>query len=126
MQRISSSGTKPEQKIAALLRKLNYPDGRGRAVLPGRPDFIFVRWKKVIFVHGCFWHRHKRCKRSTMPSRNVALWREKFRKTILRDKRSIIRLRSLGWGVLVVWECELNNRGLASISGRLTRFLAKK
>jgi DNA mismatch endonuclease (patch repair protein) len=123
MRRVLQSGTKPEQTLAALLRNLKFRAGIRSFDLPGKPDFIFASRKQVIFVHGCFWHRHKNCKRSTMPTRNVALWREKFRKTVRRDKRTIARLRRLGWNVLVVWECELTKSRLPILKRKLTRFL---
>jgi len=123
MRRVLQMGTKPEQTLAALLGILKFQTGTQSRDLPGRPDFIFVGRKKVIFVHGCFWHRHKNCKRSTMPASNVTLWREKFKKTTLRDKRAIARLHRLGWGVLVIWECELTNSAVPSTKAKLMRFL---
>jgi DNA mismatch endonuclease (patch repair protein) len=77
-----------------------------RKDLPGKPDIILAKHKTVIFVHGCFWHRHENCSRNRLPKSNVDFWREKFEKNVARDKRAIRELRDLGWRVEIVWECE--------------------
>lgn len=76
--------------------------------LPGSPDIVFPKHRKVIFVHGCYWHRHE-CKKATMPSSRIDFWKAKFEANILRDRRAIRELRKLGWKVLVVWECQTND-----------------
>ena len=75
--------------------------------LPGRPDLVLPRWKTVIFVNGCFWHRHPGCKRTTIPKTNVSFWVEKFASNIRRDEASYIRLAEMGWRVIVLWQCEV-------------------
>ena len=75
----------------------------------GKPDIVLPKYKTVIFIHGCFWHRHKGCKYATTPKTRHDFWEEKFNRNILRDKRQVEKLINTGWNVLVVWECELKN-----------------
>lgn len=77
-----------------------------RSDLPGTPDLVFPRYGVVLFVHGCFWHRHAGCKRTTFPKTRVEFWRTKFENTIARDRRARANLNELGWKVDVIWECE--------------------
>ena len=81
------------------------------AKLPGRPDIVLPKYGYIIFVHGCFWHRHKGCKKSTMPKSNVEFWSRKFEANTERDQRKRNELEKIGWKVMVVWECELKNNG---------------
>lgn len=107
MRMVTSSGTLPERIVRKTLSRLGCRRyGSNSARLPGHPDVVIGSRHKVIFVHGCFWHRHAGCPRSSIPARNVKLWRLKFQNTIRRDRTSIKALKRLGWGVLVVWECE--------------------
>ena len=96
---------------------------RGRA-LPGRPDLVFASRRKVIFVHGCFWHRHGCPKGASTPAANRRFWREKFERNVARDRRAAGRLRRLGWGVMVVWECQTAAAGRDRLARRIERFLA--
>ncbi len=91
-----------------------------RRDLPGRPDIVLPKYRSVIFVHGCFWHGHKNCRRAVRPTSNVSFWNDKLDKNKARDKRTKALLRSLGWKVLVVWECQVQAKVLGS---RLTQFL---
>jgi DNA mismatch endonuclease (patch repair protein) len=77
--------------------------------LPGQPDLIFASRKAIVFIHGCFWHRHEGCKRATTPSANAAFWREKLDKNAMRDAVCSAQLELLGWSVHVVWECEIRD-----------------
>lgn len=110
MSRIKSSNTKPELLLRSLLHRAGYrftvnaPNNRK---LLGRPDIILPRYKTIIFVHGCFWHRHKGCKQATTPKTHTEFWQAKFAKNVIRDKRNLDQLKTLGWNVIVVWECEL-------------------
>lgn len=105
MARIRRQDTKPERVVSAISRALGYRFGKHKKDLPGTPDLVFASRKKVIFVHGCFWHRHQ-CKRATMPASNRAFWRAKFIANVERDKRQRRAIRAAGWKVLVVWECQ--------------------
>ena len=91
--------------------------------LPGKPDIVFKKLKKVIFVHGCFWHRHEQCKFSTIPKTNTAFWLRKFERTVERDKEVIDGLINLGWSSFVVWECQLKKNNSISLNIMLKNFL---
>ena len=96
------------------------------SVLPGKPDLVFSRHKKVIFVHGCFWHNHNssNCAIARMPKSNVAYWRPKLTANRRRDTMHIAALRKLGWNSLTIWECELKDH--AQIAEKIRRFLKTK
>ena len=81
-----------------------------RRDLPGNPDLVFLRHRLALFVHGCFWHRHPGCKRTTTPKSREDFWQDKFRRNIERDQEAVERLETLGWRVEVIWECETKNR----------------
>jgi DNA mismatch endonuclease (patch repair protein) len=109
MSRVKRENTKPERTLRSLLHKQGYRFRIHRRDLPGKPDVVLPKYKSVIFVHGCFWHRHPGCAKASLPSTNTDFWEKKFEKTITRDKENIIKLRQMGWRVIVVWECELKN-----------------
>lgn len=92
--------------------------------LPGNPDIVLPRHKKIIFVHGCFWHGHQGCAKSRRPATNVEFWNEKISGNINRDNGNIVKLSELGWETLVVWECETKNTD--QLVEKLTAFLAGK
>jgi DNA mismatch endonuclease (patch repair protein) len=115
--------TAPEMVIRKLLTAMKVRYRLHGYRLPGRPDIVIPRLRKVIFVHGCFWHRHARCPKATTPVRNAALWRAKFRATVSRDRRNAARLAKEGWKHLVVWECQL--RPLEALQATLATFLAE-
>ena len=121
MSAISPKGTKPEKIVRQILTRLGYRYRLHRHDLPGRPDIVFLGRRKVIFVHGCYWHRHSGCYRATMPARNVELWQEKFDRTVERDQNNFQTLQDEGWQLLVIWECEIPEQ--ECIAQRLTQFL---
>ena len=116
MSRVGSRDTKPERIVRSFLHgqgfrfRLHVPD------LPGRPDLVLPKYKAVVFVHGCFWHRHKGCRRATTPRTRKEFWDNKFERNVKRDKESQRALKKAGWKVEVVWECELS-----TARGRLER-----
>ena len=121
MRRIRGKDTTPERAVRQVAHSLGYRFRLHRRHLPGTPDLAFPRLQKVVFVHGCFWHRHPGCCRTTTPKTRAAYWQLKFEKNEERDRRNIATLRALGWEVLVVWECEtLDRTGLVAT---LSRFL---
>ena len=91
--------------------------------LPGCPDLAFPARRKVIFVHGCFWHRHSRCEFSRVPKTRTAYWLAKFERNRARDRQTLAKIRALGWSALVIWECEVGD--LDRIKSRLVRFLGR-
>ena len=110
MSRILSENTKPEIFIRKLLFKNGYRYRLNDKKLPGKPDIVFKSKKKVIFVHGCFWHRHKNCKYCTTPKTNISFWQNKFLKNIERDKLAYHNLKKIGWSYFIVWECKTKNK----------------
>ena len=107
MSRVRSTDTRPEFVLRSLLHRAGFRFRLKRADLPGHPDLTLPRHRCVIFVHGCFWHRHQGCKRATMPATHREKWALKFEKNVRRDAEVRAALEALGWKVLVVWECEL-------------------
>ena len=110
MSRIGSKNTKPEMKVRQIVHALGYRYRLHIKSLPGTPDLVFAKRKKVIFVHGCFWHGHEHCKKATLPATRVEYWTEKISGNIVRDSHSLADLTRMGWSVLVLWECELKDR----------------
>jgi len=105
MSRIQGKDTKPEKTVRSILHHLGYRF-RLHAKLPGTPDIVLPKHRKVIFVHGCFWHRHKECKYAYNPKSRQEFWQEKFRGNVRRDKENKCQLEKLGWKVITIWECE--------------------
>lgn len=109
MSRIRSKNTKPEILLRKALHVMGFRYRLHDRKLPGSPDFVFPKYKAVIFVHGCFWHRHG-CKATATPLTNQEFWLKKFADTITRDKRNIQDLLDCGWRVAIVWECVLRGK----------------
>ena len=106
MSRIRGHDTKPEVVVRSVLHRLGFRFRLHRRDLPGRPDIVLARHRTIVFVHGCFWHRHARCRFAYQPKTNSAFWSQKFKSNVVRDQRDRRRLRGLGWRVIVVWECQ--------------------
>lgn len=121
MSLIKSKDTGPELVVRKLVFSMGYRYRIHGAKLPGKPDLVFARTKKAIFVHGCFWHQHLGCKRATTPATNTQYWVPKFAKTIERDRRTLEALCERGWRTLVVWECELKDK--VALADKLKSFL---
>lgn len=111
MSRVKSKDTGPEMKVRRLLFSMGFRYRINVKALPGKPDIVLKKWNTVIFVHGCFWHRHKGCKDTTTPKTRTEWWLEKFKKNVANDQKKRQALEKLGWKVLVVWECETNQNG---------------
>ncbi|MFB1488551.1 MULTISPECIES: very short patch repair endonuclease [unclassified Thiocapsa] len=107
MARVVGKDTKPEWILRSALHRLGFRYRLGGGGLPGRPDLILPKYRAVVFVHGCFWHRHADCKRATLPRTNAAFWKEKLDRNVARDAEAVAALEASGWKVIVVWECEL-------------------
>jgi DNA mismatch endonuclease (patch repair protein) len=122
MRQIRSKDTRPELALRRLVHGMGYRFRLHRKDLPGRPDLVFSGRKKVVFLHGCFWHQHKGCREGRLPSTRREYWEPKLARNQERDAMAHAALKSLGWGVLTLWECELA-RNPAAISGELRRFL---
>ena len=121
MARISAKDTGPELAVRRLLHRLGYCYRLHKRELPGRPDICFPGRRKAIFVHGCFWHRHDGCRRTTTPKTRTAFWKDKFDKNVVRDRTNMMDLVAIGWKVMVVWECETTD--IEALGSRLVEFI---
>lgn len=106
MAGIRSKNTKPELLVRSWLHRRGFRFRLHGAGLPGRPDLVFKQYRAVVFVHGCFWHRHPGCCNATTPGSNRTFWRKKFQVNVDRDGRKAKELGRLGWRVFTIWECE--------------------
>jgi DNA mismatch endonuclease (patch repair protein) len=120
MSRIRGKNTTPEIRVRALLHRLGFRFRIHQKNLPGQPDIVLSKYNAVIFVHGCFWHRHKGCKNCTTPTNRREWWLAKLNGNAARDKLHQAALRNIGWRILVVWECQAGN---ARLEQRLCKFL---
>ncbi len=120
MRAIRSKGMRPELAVRSLVHRLGYRFRLHRKDLAGRPDLVFVSRRKVIFVHGCFWHSHG-CKLSHSPKSNADYWGPKLERNQARDRESIQALTEAGWTPLIIWECEISDQD--RITKRLKAFL---
>ena len=107
MSAIKSKNTKPEITLRKLLHSMGYRFRLHRKDLPGSPDIVLPKYKTVIFVHGCFWHRHENCKYATTPKTRKEFWEKKFRENINRDNLNQANLSLKGWKIIIIWECQL-------------------
>lgn len=107
MSRIRGRDTKPEVRLRSLLHRAGFRFRLHDRKLPGRPDIVLPKYRAVIMVHGCFWHRHEGCSNATTPSTRPEFWQAKFDGNVQRDRVAEERLATLGWRVLTVWECDL-------------------
>jgi DNA mismatch endonuclease (patch repair protein) len=123
MGRIRSKDTKPEKTVRSILHRLGYRFRLHRKDLPGRPDIVLPRHKKIVLVHGCFWHGHT-CRLASKPKSNGSYWNGKIQSNKDRDARNLAALEAAGWSVLELWEC--NIRKLEGIEARLLDFLQAK
>jgi len=119
MRRVHSTDTTPERKVRSLLHKLGFRFRLHRNDLPGKPDIVLAKYRTVVFVHGCFWHRHQGCPHATTPASWQEYWLPKFRRTVDRDRKNQEELQRQGWNVVFVWECETKN--LKGLAGRLMK-----
>lgn len=124
MSRVRGKGSVAEMRLRRLIHGMGYRYRLHVGTLPGRPDMVFPSRRAVIFMHGCFWHRHRDCRLARMPKSRVAFWRAKLEGNRRRDEDVAGRLKALGWRVLVVWECQMQGGDLNEVSNRVRRFLA--
>ena len=122
MSLIRSQDTKPEIIVRKIAHRMGHRYRLHDKNLPGCPDIIFKSRKKVIFVHGCFWHLHKNCPNSNMPKSRKSYWWPKLKRNAERDKQAKRKLWRMGWKLIVIWECELSNHSL--LERRIKKFLS--
>ena len=124
MSKVSGKDTKPELLVRSTIHRMGYRFRLHVSDLPGKPDIVLPRYKKVVFVNGCFWHQHPGCRRATVPKSNRKFWRQKLARNVERDAEKEAELKKLGWGVMAVWECE--TRDLDVLGCQIETFLEKK
>lgn len=124
MRRIKSGGMKPEILVRQIAHRLGYRFRLHRHDLPGRPDLVFPQQRKIVFVHGCFWHSHSKatCHRKRTPKSNLEYWLPKLARNHKRDRHNLSALRKLGWETLVIWECD-TEKNAERVESCLKRFL---
>tara|TARA_Y100000815_G_scaffold271508_1_gene298223 strand:+ start:595 stop:975 length:381 start_codon:yes stop_codon:yes gene_type:complete len=124
MSRVRSKNTKPEKRVRSLVHSLGYRYRLHGQNLPGKPDLVFPGRKKVIFVHGCFWHRHSdECPLTRTPKSKRTFWETKFSENVERDARQQALLKEAGWEYLIVWECETGEKSRGTLTEKITAFL---
>lgn len=123
MARIRGKDTKPELLVRRLTHRLGYRYRLHRRDLPGSPDLVFPRKRKVIFVHGCFWHHHHGCEHAATPKTRRAFWTRKLKANADRDQRALHELQARGWDALVIWECETKDS--KQLADRIVEFMQK-
>lgn len=118
MSAIRGRDTRPELEVRRLLHRegLRF---RLHAALPGKPDLVFPKYEAVVFVHGCFWHRHPNCRYATTPASNQEFWQAKFNANVARDKRVVARLRREGWRVFTVWACRITEGRMRALARQI-------
>lgn len=121
MSRIKSINTKPELLVRKFITELGLRYRVHVKDLPGKPDIVFRKRQKAIYVNGCFWHRHKNCKFSSVPKTNADFWTKKFDENVSRDERNHSAIHEMGWHFLVLWECEIKNSN--TLKAKLLEFL---
>jgi DNA mismatch endonuclease (patch repair protein) len=123
MSGIRGRNTQPELTLRRALHRRGFRYRLHVAGLPGRPDIVFPRFRAVIQVHGCFWHRHAGCRFCTTPASNSPFWNEKFSRTVERDRITTNQLLKAGWRVAIVWECALDDDGVNAVTKVLSTWL---
>lgn len=124
MALVRSEDTKPEREVRRLLHRMGFRYRLHGRDLPGRPDIVFRSRRKVVFVHGCFWHRHEGCSLARLPKSRLDFWLPKLEGNRQRDGKNIAALVAKGWSVLVVWECEIRDKKV--LAERLRCFLEQE
>jgi len=119
MSRIKGKNTKPELIVRSQLHKMGFRFRLHRKDLPGKPDIVLPKHKTIVFVHGCFWHRHRNCKYAHDPKSKQGFWQKKFKENVERDKQNRKKLSSLGWRTAIIWECQ------ATHSSKLQKLIEK-
>lgn len=123
MSRVSATDTSPEVRVRKVAHRMGLRFRLHRRTLPGKPDLIFPRYRVALFVHGCFWHRHPGCKKASTPKSRVDFWLQKFEANVRRDKIVRSDLESLGWHVVIIWECQ--TKELSEVEDVLSREVLK-
>ena len=121
MSRIKGKDTKPEETVRKYLFSRGFRYRKNDKRLPGKPDIVLPKYRTVIFVNGCFWHKHEECKYFVWPKNNAEFWKNKIERNVERDKKAILELEASGWNVIVVWECQLKAKTMDSTLEEIER-----
>jgi DNA mismatch endonuclease, patch repair protein len=124
MARVRKKHTTPEIAVRSAATALGYRYRLHRADLPGTPDIAFITLRKVIFVHGCFWHRHAGCRLASTPKTRSDFWHEKFQRNLERDAAALAEIERIGWRHLVIWQCETKDKAVLKL--RLEQFIGNQ
>ena len=124
MSHISGKNTTPEIIIRKLVHRLGFRYRLHKKNLPGKPDLAFPKYKKVIFINGCFWHNHKNCSRAKLPSSNKIFWKEKIEGNVKNDKSNYRNLKKMGWDYLIIWQCKIKKSNMEYLSNKILKFLS--
>ena len=108
MSRIKAKDTSLEVKVRKYLFAKGFRYRKNDKRYPGKPDIVFPKYKTIVFINGCFWHRHEGCRRATTPKTNLSYWIPKFERNTINDAKHVCELENMGWHVIVLWECSLN------------------
>lgn len=123
MAKVRGQDTAPERIVRSLIHRMGYRFRLRVKDLPGKPDIVLPRHRKIILVHGCFWHQHPGCPHAQRPASNAEYWNKKLDRNVERDRKNLDQLANLGWNVLIVWECELKD--ISKLQEKLDDFLRK-
>lgn len=123
MSQIRDKNTKPEITVRSIVHRMGFRYSLHNKKLPGKPDLVLTRHKKIIFVHGCFWHMHHCRYGKVKPATNKKFWQNKRQGNVTRDRRNLKKLRNLGWKVLVIWECQIKKP--EKLINKISNFLKK-
>lgn len=125
MSKIGPKNSKQEIFIRKLVCSLGYRFNLHKKDLPGKPDIVFPKYRKVIFVNGCFWHCHRNCQRAKLPGTNYKFWQKKIKGNVENDKRNYRALKKIGWEYLILWQCEIKMKSDIFLKNKIRRFLNK-
>ncbi len=125
MSCIRGKNTKPELAVRSMLHRLGYRFRIADKKLPGKPDIVLPKYRAVVFVHGCFWHRHPGCKYAYIPKTRCKFWSLKFEANVLRDETNLVLLKKAGWLPIIVWECEIKRDAVSTLD-RVSKLLQRR
>lgn len=123
MRKIGPKDSEPEKAVRSMVHRMGYRFRLHRRDLPGTPDIVLPKLRKVIFMHSCFFHSHKGCKRATVPATRRTFWKNKIESNAKRDRANCRKLNLIGWGSLVIWQCEIKKSAEERLSKKIHRFL---
>lgn len=126
MSQIRGKDTKPEELVRKYLFSQGFRYRKNDSRLPGKPDIVLPKYRMVIFINGCFWHKHEGCRFFVWPKNNADFWRKKILSNVERDQRNYAELQQLGWNIIVVWECELKKELLLKTLNKIVQGITRK